>query len=222
MKIKLISKQDLAKNITTYRFNKPPNFKYIAGQYSEFHLKHTDSDERGIVRWFTLSSAPEEDFIEFTTKHQDTKSSSFKLALKGLKKGDQLDIFDAMGDYVLPLDIFKPLIFVAGGIGITPILSILKHLKIKGTKRPIYLYYITKKEEEVDIKHYLGCIKKLYVYHSSKDFNIKDILDLIDSIKPKEYYVYLSGPQTMVEENANIIKKCDAQSNIILDYFEGY
>ncbi len=222
MKIKLISKNNLSQNITTYRFNKPPHFKFIAGQYSEFHLEHTGSDDRGIVRWFTLSSAPEEDFIEFTTKHQDFRSSTFKLALKGLKKGDQLDIFDAMGDYVLPLDIFKPLIFIAGGIGITPILSILKHLKIKGTKRPIYLFYITKKEEEINLKPYLSYIHQLYIYHSSKDFNIDDILNLINSRNAKDYYIYLSGPQALVEENAALIKKNNNQTNIILDYFDGY
>ncbi len=223
MKIKFISKTKKAHNIISYRFEKPANFNYLAGQYSEFHYSHPHPDNRGLVRWFTLSSAPEEDYLEFTTKHPDSeKSSSFKKSLQTIKKGTELDVYDSMGDFVLPMSQKTKLIFIVAGIGITPLLSIMKHLKITNQKRPIYIYYIARTEEMIDLESYREVVDNIFLYNSSKEFELKAILKLIEDNHFKDYLIYLSGPQLMVEDKATKLKSTLDRSKIILDYFDGY
>ena len=86
--------------------------------------------------------------MTITTKFNN-ESSSFKKALKQLQPGDEILMSDPMGDFVLPMLIQTPLIFVAGGIGITPFHSILSWLTATKENRPIKLLYAVNTEDEI-------------------------------------------------------------------------
>ena len=113
-----------AENIVTFFFKPEQSVQYTAGQFVELTIPHNNPDKRGIKRWLTLSSSPKQALLSITTKFAST-SSSYKTALLKLEPGTELNMSSPIGDFVLPKLSQTPLIFVAGGIGITPFHSML-------------------------------------------------------------------------------------------------
>ena len=222
-----IKRKKEASNIYSYYFKKPTNFKYIAGQYFELSLSHQNPDSRGIKRWYTLSSSPEEEYLSITTKH--TKDgSSFKKALFDIKKDQQIKISACYGDFVLPKDKHKHLVFLVGGIGITPVLSILKTLKISNDQSYIIdiIYLLSNLDELVDLSPYHNFINKLTIIDTSKlnsFYTSKELIKYLEGHHILNYLIYLSGPEKMIDTLTNdlIANKID-KNKIISDYFEGY
>src|SRR5579864_7110707 len=144
MKATLVRTHKEAANISTYWWRTEKAVDYIAGQYIEMTLPHSQPDERGTKHWFTLSSSPTDaPLVSNTTKFAE-KSSTFKLALRRLKPGDSVTISEPMGDFVLPKDASIPLVFVAGGIGITPFHSIIKWLHdTKQSRNLTFIYSVS-------------------------------------------------------------------------------
>src|SRR5688572_27736052 len=141
--------EDVAHNIKTFWFRPERKVRYIAGQFTEIYLPHDDADDRGIRRWFTLSSSPTDDLVSITTKFASHRSSTFKQHLSDLKPGTPLKLADPMGDFVLPKDPGIPIVFVAGGMGITPMHSMVKWLEDTGEKRDVHLIYAVTEEDEL-------------------------------------------------------------------------
>ena len=141
--------KDEAANITTFYFKLEAPVRYTAGQYIELTLEHPRPDDRGQKRWFTLSSSPTDPFLSITTKFAGTEGSSFKKALHQLEPGRALRMSEPMGDFVLPKLVQTPLVFVCGGIGITPFHSILTWLTATNESRPITMLYGVHSEEEI-------------------------------------------------------------------------
>ncbi len=216
MKIKFHHREDLTEHISTYSFVKPTSYYYIAGQFIELKLPH-QADDRGEKRWFTLSSAPHDEYLSITTKHS-LPSSSFKKTLHDLKSGDLVGISEPMGDFVLPRDTTKPLLFVAGGIGITPFLSILSEVAHQGKTRDITLIYsATNKTEFIH--------RKLLQEQCTANFTTERITpDSVRAIASKlsSPTVYMSGPEPMIESLYQSLKDNFTQSQLLTDYFPNY
>jgi len=114
-----------------------------AGQWVELHLPHRLGDRRGQRRIFSIASAPSkalgsEPMLSIGTTLADP-GSSFKHALAMAPMGSAARITTVGGDFLLPSDPAKPLLFVAGGIGITPFISQLEELVHTGNTRDIVL-----------------------------------------------------------------------------------
>ena len=133
--------EDIALHIKTFWFKPDKPVRYVAGQFTEIRLPIANPDERGDKHWFTLSSSPTEPLLGITTKFTPKHGSAFKRALAALKPGTHLALAEPMGDFVLPLDTSIPLVFVAAGMGITPVRSMIKWLHDSGQKRSIHLIY---------------------------------------------------------------------------------
>ena len=56
--LEFIEKKAICADIWQLHFKKPASFDYVSGQYIEMTIASTHPDERGIKRWFTLSSSP--------------------------------------------------------------------------------------------------------------------------------------------------------------------
>jgi len=151
MKAKLdhIVHENKAKTINSFWFEPEHPLDQIAGQYIEMSIPHDKTDDRGTKRWFTISSSPSDAPLFSITTKFSRPSSTFKSALHKLKIGDSVSISDPMGDFVLPKDDTIPLIFVAGGIGITPFHSIIKWLEDTKQSRDITFLYAAKVEGEL-------------------------------------------------------------------------
>ena len=228
MTIKYIKRQKLARNVYEYIFTKPKDLSFKSGQYSEFRSPFTKMDDRGASRWFTISSAPSSDSLSFTTKHlPPSASSSFKNSLGHLTSGSVFKLSDIYGDFVLPRDSKRDLVFIVAGIGITPLLSILRELQLNSKSRPIYILYIIKDSADgIDLSPYDMNYSKIQTVITSKlknSYNWNNILKFVEVNKLKNPLFYISGPDQLVDQiNKFLIKKKIANRNIISDYFDGY
>jgi ferredoxin-NADP reductase len=78
MKAELVRTEHLQSDIFSIFFSKPARFRFTAGQFTEIVLPHDNADDRGIKRWFTISSSPSDELIAITTRFASEHGSSFK------------------------------------------------------------------------------------------------------------------------------------------------
>lgn len=231
MRAKLDYIDEVAKNIKMFWFTPERKPRQIAGQFTELYLPHKNADKRGNKRWFTLTSSPTEDKLAITTKFAQEKGSTFKQTLANLKPGDDVMLAQPMGDFVLPRDKTIPLILVAGGIGVTPMRSMVKYLLDTGEKRDIELIYAANSIEEVafrDLFEEYGLKLTLMLNNPpagwpgvSGKLTAERIVQLVGNLNGK--LVYMSGPDPMVKALAEGLYKIGAsKKQIITDYFPGY
>jgi len=223
--------EDIAQNIQTFWFKPDKPLDYIAGQFIEMTLPHDNPDARGQKHWFTLSSSPTEPLISITTKHATGQVSTFKQTLFGLKVGAKIAISDAMGDFVLPKDTTLPLVFVAGGIGVTPMRSMVKWLTDKHEKRPIHVIYGARTLAEVAFRELFEEYGlKLDIILSEQTGNwsgrtghLSSELILALAGRSANQLIYVSGPEPMTEKiEAGLLASGVASDKLVLDFFPGY
>lgn len=234
--LKFKEKNQLAQTIYEFVFVSDNKFSFIPGQYLEWTLPHPKPDSRGIRRYFTIASAPEEEF-RLGVKIITDKSSSFKKALLNLKPGNILTADQLSGDFVMPSDAAQKLVFIAGGIGVTPFRSMVVSLLKREIKQDIVLFYSASDPKEFVYKEIfktaedLG-VKTVYVL-GGKDEPPKNWVgetgylteDIIKKHSPdfKERKFYLSGPIAMVNNYKNLLGGLGIRNtNIVTDYFPGY
>ena len=231
MKVLLDHKEPINYNVTTFWFKPPRKVSYTAGQFTELYLPQKNPDERGEKRWFTLSSSPNENLISITTKFAGKSSSTFKKTLWALKPGAEMSATEPMGDFVLPKDKSIPLVFVAGGMGLTPYHSIVKWLGETKEHRQIQFIYAVNKPSDaifIDLFESYRIKPILVTAEPSRDWKgesghlkAQRILDLAEGYKDKR--IYVSGPEPMVEELMKGLEKLEVPKNdLVGDYFPGY
>jgi ferredoxin-NADP reductase len=118
-KLTFIKKQHEGGDIFTFFFTPTRPLKHIAGQHGVFFLPGL----RG-VHIFSLSSAPDEQYVTFSTHVR--KGSTYKQRLDALQPGDVLRFLGPVLDFTLKEDTSN-YVFLAQGIGITPFRSMLVH-----------------------------------------------------------------------------------------------
>ncbi len=137
--IKLLRKEGVAKGTMAFHFEKPEGFLFLPGQYADLTLiDPTETDSEGNIRTFSIASAPCEEFLTFATRMRDT---AFKRELGKMPEGREIQIDGPFGSFTLHTKKEKPAVFIAGGIGITPFLSILKNAAREKPNRKFYLFY---------------------------------------------------------------------------------
>lgn len=231
MKVRFVDKQPQAKDIYSFYFKPEKPVNYIAGQFIELYLPHENKDKRGYKRWFTLSSSPHEKYLAITTNFTHPKGSSFKQTLKNLKPCQQVNMAAPMGDFVLPKDTSIPLLFIAGGIGCTPFHSIISWLQATGQKRQISLLYSARDLEKVAFRSMFDVLGKDFkIMLQNPHVGWKGLTGKLSAkmimknfaITPK-HYVYISGPEPMVEIIFKDLKDLDInKKHIYTDFFPGY
>lgn len=237
MKVVFIEKKQVAADSWELRFEKPEGFEFSPGQFNEYHLPHENEDERGEQRWFTISNSPTRDYLSITTRFVD-RHSSFKDALFKLKPGGYLKAKGPLGKFVLPTQAQIPLVWVAGGIGITPFKAQIQWmLDTEGVNRSITLFYGNRTIKDNACKDLLDKFSK-----ANPHFNLVEVLSeqapkgwkgesgYIDAQKITNYVEYLkdsqffvSGPEPMVDAFKPILKGLGVnEKNIHGDWFPGY
>jgi ferredoxin-NADP reductase len=234
LKLRLVKKEELSSQIFGYNFEPIEMPKFTPGQYLEWTLPHPHSDGRGNRRTFTISSSPTETTINLGVKFYEP-SSSFKKSLRLMRPGAILQVAHLGGDFVLSGDVTKKLVFIAGGIGITPFRSMLKYMIDTSQKRNIVLFYLVNTEEEVVYKDILAqagkqgvkVIKVLGNATTAKPgtyigrLTTDTIKHEVSAYKTREYYI--SGSNNMVKNSKAQLKSIGiAANNIHTDYFSGY
>ena len=146
LKIKLVSRETVAERTMSFRFERPVDWSYRAGQSLDMTLLDPpETDGEGNTRAFTVSSAPRENAITITTRLRDT---AFKRVLQQVPLGTEVKIEGPFGDFRLH-GAARPAVLLAGGIGITPFRSILVET-IGGGSLPyrVVLFHTNRAPEE--------------------------------------------------------------------------
>jgi len=121
-KIKILEISPLTHDVLKLVVEKPQNIQYQPGQAVDLSIGKIGWEKE--LRAFTFTSLPEDDFLEFTIKTYPTHNGVTN-RLRELEKGDELLIHDVFGDITYKGEG----IFIAGGAGVTPFISILKQLE---------------------------------------------------------------------------------------------
>ncbi|WP_341501265.1 FAD-dependent oxidoreductase [Gallaecimonas sp. GXIMD4217] len=116
--------ETIAQDTLALHFDKPPGFAFKAGQCARLDLvEPPETDQEGNHRIFSLASAPYEEELVFATRLRD---SAFKRVLRGLKPGAELELRGPYGDFTLPGKADTPVVLITGGIGVTPVRSMVR------------------------------------------------------------------------------------------------
>lgn len=138
-KLKLINRHEVARNTFQFNFEKPEGFQFKAGQYGGFTLiEPPETDAGGITRRFSLLSAPDDQHVSIAMRIQQ---SAYKRVLKELPIHSEVKFAGPTGNFTLHEDNSVPAVFLAGGIGITPFFSMIKHVSKHLPQQKIYLFY---------------------------------------------------------------------------------
>lgn len=137
--LKIISSKEIANGTNIFHLSKPEGFEYEPGQTIDLTLiDPKEMDAEGPVRTFSLVSAPHEPELMFATRMRD---SAFKRALKNAQPGMELAWDGPYGSFIMHRNASKPAVFLAGGIGITPFMSMIKNASHKKLDHQIYLFH---------------------------------------------------------------------------------
>lgn len=226
--------KEIARDTYEYVLSPSIPIKFRPGQYLEWTLPHQDVDRRGIRRYFTIASSPTESDIVLGLKIPQ-QHSSFKQELVAMKPGDIMYATSLDGDFVLPENKDgRPLVCIAGGIGITPFRSMVTYMLDTQEKREVTLFFCNKTQEDIVWQELWSRAQE------QLGMQTVHVLDRPDSAWPGERgridqamlerYVadlhvpvyYISGPPGMVHAYTNLLKACGVlRRNIVTDFFPG-
>lgn len=129
-----------------FHFEKPPGFSFKPGQAMDVVLVEPPAtDPQSARHAFSIVSAPFEEHLSITTRMRD---SAFKRALKSLAIGSPIRIEGPFGSLTLHNNRARPAVFIAGGIGITPFMSILRQATQDGLAQRLVLIYSNRRPED--------------------------------------------------------------------------
>lgn len=228
----LIEMKKLSPTIYSFSFPKDKSFHFEPGQYMEWTLPHKNMDSRGNRRFISLASSPTEDIILVVIRYYKPPSS-YKKGMIELSAGDKIIATNLSGDFVLPKNVLDPLVFVAGGVGITPFRSMLKYIIDKKLSVNIVLLFINKTENEIVFKDIFQeaeryGVKTINVITNSTEVHSGEekghvteemITRMIPDFKNRTFYI--SGSQLMVQNLHDMFKKMGIKK-IKTDFFPGY
>jgi ferredoxin-NADP reductase len=234
--LKLSKKIKMAPGIVDFVFKPSQQLAFLPGQYMEFTLAHPHPDSRGNRRYFTLASSPTENVVHLGVRFYE-QGSSFKKALSRMDGRIKMVAAQIAGDFTLPPDPSQKLVFIAGGIGITPFRSMLKYLLDLQQRRDIVLFYANKTADEIVYKDVLSTahaklgIKTFYTLTDTAAIarnwtglvgriSEQMILEAVPDYRERVYY--LSGPPDMVRAYERVLKSMHIpDGRIKKDFFPG-
>ena len=142
-----------ANDIKTFRMARPEGFAFTAGQFLAVRVS---IDGKPHVRCYSISSSPEaQGYLEISVRRQGLVSTTLHATVRG---GSRMTIGRPAGQFVYPVGDDRPLALLAGGIGITPLLSMLRHAVLADPTRPIALLYAARRVEDAAFVHELSLI----------------------------------------------------------------
>ncbi|CAM2969150.1 oxidoreductase FAD/NAD(P)-binding [Legionella steigerwaltii] len=235
--VKLIGRKEVAENTMAFTFEKPEGFTFKAGQCGDFTLNNPkETDAEGNTRAFSLTSPPYEKELTITTRVRDT---AFKRVLKALPIGSTLQLVGPSGSFTLHNNKSIPAVYVTGGIGITPVRSIVMQATQDQLPHQIFLFYSNHKPEDAAFLDELKSLEsKNSNYHfiptmtrmaeSSKEWtgergyiDKKMLQKYINDLSKPIYYI--SGPEAMVTAMHSMLNDAGVDDdNIRSEEFPGY
>jgi ferredoxin-NADP reductase len=233
----LIRREEVAEDTLAFHFERPSGFNFRAGQSADVTLTDPlETDAEGNTRTFSIASPPFADELVFTTRMCNT---AFKRSLKRLSLAAKVEIGPAAGSFTPHKDLAKPAIFLAGGIGITPFLSMVQQADRDRLSQKLCLFYSNRRPEDAA---FLDTLRAL----ETTNPNFRLICTMTEMSKSKKEWkgetalidkemlcrhladlegpiYYIAGPPTMVTAMRKTLVSAGVdESDIQIDEFVGY
>lgn len=232
---KIIDKKEIVKGTLQVTFEiRDEKFTFKPGQYAFITLVNPQyADERSNKRHFSIVNSPnQKGIITITTRIRD---SGFKKSLQELPIYSAVEIGPIAGNFILPSSNKIPLVFIAGGIGITPFISTLYYIKEEGLPYQITLIYSNHDQSSTA---YLKELHELaqtlpnfrLILTMTEDDSWRGESRKIDRQFIKEYFpdvnsnsYFVVGPPPMVEVVQKALLEAGVDvSNTKIENFTGY
>jgi ferredoxin-NADP reductase len=230
---KLIERIKRTPTVESFRFGPDEKINFVTGQFLQVIFDPANPANKELNKYLSFSSSPAKDYVEFTKRLSD---SNFSQALKNLKINDKVLINAPLGSCVFKEE-YPKIGFLIGGIGITPVISIIEYIVEKKLGTDACLIYSNRSEEEIAFKPELDYwrsinnnIKITYLVTEGQPKNKECIFGRIDAglLKSKapdlgERIVYIFGPPKMVEAIQAVSLEAGAKKeNLKVENFIGY
>lgn len=230
-----VKKEQLAKDTYAFYFDRSrQDWDFHPGQYIQMMLSIENPDERGTMHYFTISSSPtDKKYLRIITK---VIQSTFKKTLASLQPGQDVSFVGPNGEFFLQEE--KPShVFLAGGIGMTPFISMIEYAAAKNLQNSITLFASFSVPEEIIYFDKLAQISNAHqninvVYtitraentswegetgRISKALITKNVSDVTTPI------YYIVGPPPMVDTTVAMVGEMGIkEDNIFQEHFSGY
>lgn len=232
-KVKLIQIIDRTPTVKSFRFSSQEKIDFTPGQFLRVIFDPASPQNKELNKYLSFSSSPVNNYIEVTKR---ISQSVFCQRLCSLKPGDEIFIEAALGTCVFCAD-YQNIAFIIGGIGITPVISILEYVAQKKIKTNITLIYSNRTEEEIAFRQELNnwCCKNpnLKIYYVVTDCQPIDktcifgklskelLAEKFPQVSGWEFFIF--GPPKMVEAMKELIQAIGAvKEQIKTESFIGY
>ena len=206
----------------------PDSITFHAGQYMDIAIPGADGEHRS----FSMANTPgEPDRLEFMIKLYEGGHFSGLLANgHGIKVGDELTCTGPYGVFTLRDSSPRRLVFIAGGAGMAPVMSLLRSMAEKGTQRPATFYYGARTEADLfelaELERLCGTVPDLRFVPALSDEEWDGetglVTDVVDRMEEDltEVDAYLCGPPPMVDAAIALLERRGCpESRIYFDKF---
>jgi ferredoxin-NADP reductase len=194
---------------------------HLAGQHVDVRL--TADDGYQAQRSYSIASAPEDSRLAITVERlEDGEVSPYLVG--ELKVGDKVELRGPIGGYFVWRAVeLRPLLLIAGGSGIVPLMAMLRHRSAAGAKVPTRLLYSSRSFDEIiyrqELDRLVAAGDGLAVAHTLtraqpsgwKGYARRIDRDMVRDVAwPKEQMpiAYICGPTSLVEAAANLLLEC--------------
>lgn len=188
------------------------------GQYLTIQVCHQNTGQL-LTRCYSLSDSYHGDYYRISVKHEQNGQVSGYLHQQ-IHEGDILLVKVPQGSFYLDMNSLHPVVLIAGGIGITPLLCMLNALLAADDKREIHLFYGVRNGSQVIMKDYLQSLAEtrsqffLHLCYSRPNDEDSDFyhqgrveIGLLQSVLPASNYLFfLCGSKQMMEDLSRGLK----------------
>ncbi len=227
--------EELTKDIRrlVLRVTDPDGLEFNAGQYVDIGVPGTEEEHRS----FSMANAPgEPDCLEFMIKlYEGGRFSGLLDNGNGISVGDELTCKGPFGMFTLRDSSPRRLVFIAGGAGMAPVLSLLRSMAEKGTERAATFYYGARTEDDLFALEEMERLSDVlpdfkFIPALSEDEEggtwegeaglITDVVDRLEDEDLAEVDAYLCGPPPMVDAAIALLEQRGVpESHIYFDRF---
>ena len=233
LRARLVERIPRTPTVESFRFILGEKLDFIPGQFLQVIFDEQNRDNKDLNKYLSLSSSPGWEYIEVTKR---LSVSDFSSRLKGLKTNDEVLFKLPIGTCVFK-DEYKRIGFLIGGIGITPVISIIEYITKRKLDTDITLVYSNRTKAEIAFKqeldHWQSINKNLKVHYLVSECQPQDKTciygvinkDLLSAMvcDLKERIFFIFGPPKMVEAMSNLASDMGyIKGNIKIENFIGY
>ena len=216
--VKLLSRHEIADGTMEFHFTRPDGFDFKAGQAIELVLPEPAGGHA-----FSLVNAPSEGELVVATRMRD---SAYKRALRALPIGACVKVDGPFGSLTLHRNPSRAAVFIAGGIGITPFMSIVRNAVEECLKHPMALVYSNRRARDAAYLDELRSIENLRLVATLTEegggfVDAAMIRRAAEGLPAPIFYV--AGPPAMVEAMKAVLEKAGVEdTEVRSEEFFGY